>query len=123
MKKILFRLLKILLAIVLLLAFYHYKLVIYGVQQLKGQMHIIYNARDVNECLNDATVPDSIKQKLLLIRAIRKYAVDSLGLKDSKNYTTFYDQQNKPVLWVLTACEPFAMKAYQWYFPLLGNVS
>ncbi len=109
--------------LVLILTLVNLKLVIYGIQQLNGQLHIIYNARDVNECLEDKDVPDSVKQKLLLIREIRKYAVDSLGLKDSKNYTTFYDQQGKSVLWVLTACEPFAMKAYQWYFPFLGYVS
>lgn len=123
MSKVVKRVLKSILLIILLLAIYQYKLVIYGVQQLKGQLHIIYNARDVNDCLQDATVPDSVKRKLLLIREIRKYAVDSLGLKESKNYTTFYDQQGKPVLWVLTACEPFAMRAYEWYFPLLGKVS
>lgn len=123
MKKSIKHVLAFTLLVVLLIALYQYKLVIYGLQQLKGQMHIICNARDVNECLNDATVPDSIKQKLLLIGEIRRYAVDSLGLKDSKNYTTLYDQQSKPVLWVLTACEPFAMKAYEWNFPLLGAVS
>lgn len=123
MKQTVKRVLKILLLIVLLLAIYQFKLVMYGFQQLKGQLHIIYNARDVNECLQDPSVPDSVKQKLLLIGEIRKYAVDSLGLKDSKNYTTYYDQQGKPVLWVLTACEPFAMKAYEWYFPVIGSVS
>ena len=107
----------------LLAAVYHYKLVRYGYQQLKGQLHIIVNARPVSECLQDASVPDSIKQKLLFIGEVRKYAVDSLGLKDSKNYTTLYNQQNKPVLWVLTACQPLAMQAYLWHFPLLGAVS
>ena len=59
----------------------------------------------------------------MLIGEIKKFAVDSLGLKNTDNYTTFYDQQNKPVLWVLTASEPFTLKAYQWYFPMLGNVA
>ena len=27
------------------------------------------------------------------------------------------------MLWVLTASEPFSLKAYQWYFPFLGNVA
>lgn len=106
-----------------IIALWQYKLIIYGYQQLQGQLHIINNAREVTECLIDPLVPDSVKQKFLLINEIRRYAIDSLGLKDSKNYTTYYDQQGKPVLWVLTACKPFAMKAYQWYFPLLGMVS
>jgi predicted aminopeptidase len=96
--------------------------VIYGLRQLKGQLHIVWNARPVEEVLKDTTVSASIKAKLLLIGEIRKYAVDSLGLKPSKNYTTFYDQHNKPVLWVLTACDPLQLKPYEWKFPFLGNV-
>ena len=106
-----------------ILAFAYRNLISYGVAQLRGQLHIICNAHPVEEVMQDKNIPDSIKQKLLLIQEIRKYAVDSLGLKDSKNYTTYFDQKGKPVLWVITACEPFAMKAYQWHFPFLGDVS
>jgi predicted aminopeptidase len=72
--------------------------------------------------INPNLKPD-YKRKLLLIGEIKKYATDSLGLKNTDNYTTYYDQHNKPALWVLTACEPFSLKAYQWYFPFLGSVS
>lgn len=122
-KVILKRFLKFTLLLLILIAIAKYKLVIYGLQQLKGQLHIINNTREVSECLKDVNVHDSIKQKLLFIDEVRKFAVDSLGLKNSRNYTTYYDRQNKPVLWVITACEPFAMKAYEWYFPFLGSVS
>jgi predicted aminopeptidase len=50
-------------------------------------------------------LPGFLKQKLVLIQEIRRFAIDSLGINDSKNYTTVYDQQGKPVLWVVTACE------------------
>ncbi len=108
---------------ILIIAFAYRNLISYGIAQLRGQLHIIWNAQSVEEVLHDQQIPDSIKQKLVLIQEIRKYAVDSLGLKDSKNYTTFFDQKGKPVLWVITACEPFAMKAYLWNFPFLGDVS
>lgn len=102
---------------------YNYKLVSYGVSQLKGQLHILLNTRPVAEVLADKNFPDSLRQKLSLIADIRRFAIDSIGLHDSKNYTTLYDQKGKPVLWVITACEPFSMKAYEWTFPLLGAVS
>lgn len=104
-------------------ALFNYQLVIYGWNQLKGQVSILWNARPVEECLSDPAFPDSLKKKLLFIREVRQYATDSLGLNDSKNYTSLYDQHGKPALWVITACAPYALQAYEWKFPFLGAVS
>lgn len=101
----------------------NYKLALYGWAQLRGQLHIILAARPVEDCLKDPAFPDSLKKKLLFIADVRQYATDSLGLNNSKNYTSLYDQQGKPALWVLTACAPYAMQPYEWTFPLLGAVS
>jgi predicted aminopeptidase len=95
----------------------------YGLQQLQGQLSIVWNTRTISEVLKDTTTTDSIKVKLKLIEDIKRYAVDSLGLKESDIYSTFYDQKGKPSLWVLTATEPFKMKAYEWWFPFLGTTN
>lgn len=107
----------------LALLLFNIRLVIYGIEQLSGQMHIIRNAVPVELALKDETLSDSLKQKLRLIEEIRTFAFDSLGLKRNSNYTTFYNQQRKPVLWNVTGCEPFRLKAYHWWFPFLGHVS
>lgn len=98
------------------------KLVIYGLQQAKGQLHIVTNTRPIKEILNDPAVSDSVKNKLLYIEEVKQFAIDSLGLKASKNYTTFYDQHGKPLLWVVTAAEKYKLQPYEWKFPLLGRV-
>lgn len=123
MKKTIFKILKWTGIIFLVLLLFNIRLVIYGLEQLSGQMHIIRNAVPVELALKDETLSDSLKQKLRLIEEIRSFAFDSLGLKRNNNYTTFYNQQGKPVLWNVTGCEPFRLKAYHWWFPLLGNVS
>ncbi|MBK7966761.1 MAG: aminopeptidase [Bacteroidetes bacterium] len=102
---------------------FNFRLVNYGVAQLKGQLKILYDAEPIETKLSDATFPDSLKAKLRLIQEIKKFANDSLGLVVSKNYTKVYDQKGKPVLWVITASRAFSMKAYEWNFPFLGNVS
>ncbi len=109
------------LAIILILVIWNYKLLSYGIAQAYGQLNIIWNTRPVEEVLLDKTVPDSIKQKIELIIEIRKFAFDSLGIKKNENYTSFYDQKGKPILWVITACPPYEMKAYEWTFPILGR--
>ena len=109
----------------LLLMFFclkEYKLVIYGISQARGQCAIIRNAEPVEKVLGDASFPESLKEKLLLINKIKKYAVDSLGIKPSTNYETIYNQHDKPILKVVTACEPYSFKPFEWDFPVLGTV-
>jgi len=111
------------LMVVFLYASANTSLVIYGIDQGRGQLRIILNTKSVDVVLADPDIPDSVKTKLRLIASIKTFAIDSCGLKESSNYTTYFDQQGKPLLWVLTASEPFALKAREWKFPLLGNVS
>lgn len=117
-KKILWGLLVLL---TLLVAIYH-ELVFYGLAQAKGQLNIVWRARPVEHYLADPLFPDSLKQKLKLIQEVRKYAIDSLGLRNTKNYTTLFDQQGKDVLWVVTASKEFALEPKEWTFPILGSV-
>lgn len=126
MKKVLSLLRKIVLLVLLLLLLvilYHWEFVGYGSRQLYGQLRIIWKTEKVEQVLERENLPDSVRNKLLLIEEVRRFASDSLGLKNTASYTRFYDQQGQPVLKVLTASEAFALKAYEWDFPFLGKVS
>lgn len=100
----------------------YWDLVSYGFKQAQGQLHIVWNARPVKDFLEDPLFPDSLKNKLKLIEQVRRYAIDSLGLRDTKNYKTLYDQKGKEIMWVVTASEPFQLKQKEWVFPILGAV-
>jgi predicted aminopeptidase len=116
---------KIFLAVVVVLAIlivWNWSLVYYGIRQGIGQLEIVWNAKPVEEFLKDPAFPDSLKVKLRLIDEIRAFAIDSLGLKDTKNYKTLYDQKDKEVMWVVQACEPFALQPKVWHFPIVGTV-
>lgn len=119
-RKILKRMLLFVLLIVGALAFIYRNLISYGVSQAKGQLHIVWNARPVAQFMADPLFPDSLKRKLILINEVRAFAIDSLGLKDTRNYQTLYDQKGKEVMWVVTASERFRLEPYQWHFPILG---
>lgn len=108
--------------ITILLLIVYRDLVLYGFRQAKGQLYIVWNAKPVEEFLNDPAFADSLKTKLHLINEVRKYAIDSLGMKDTKNYKTLFDQKGNEIMWVVTASEPFRLKAKEWTFPVLGSV-
>ncbi len=111
------------LAVVFLVVLWNFQLLSYGVSQAYGQLSIIWNTRPVEEVLQDPAVADSVKQKIELINEIKQFAFDSLGIHRNKNYTSFFDQKGKPILWTVTACPPYEMKAYEWEFPILGSFS
>lgn len=101
----------------------YFRLVDYGFSQLSGQISIIRNTKPIEELLSNPAFPDSSKARLKLIGRIKQFAIDSLGLTPTENYSTFYDQKGKPLLMNLTAAEKFKLKAYTWNFPMLGRVS
>lgn len=118
MKQIGFFFLTILVAVVI----HNAALINYGLGQAVGQIKIVWNAVPIDEYLEREAVPDSIKQKLAFVNEVRSYAVNDLGLHDSDNYTTIYDQKGKPILWVVTGCKPFSFEPKVWKFPVLGSV-
>lgn len=108
--------------VLLVLVVWNWSLLIYGINQGIGQLNIVWNARPIEEVMNDPAFPDSLKQRLKLIDEVRKFAIDSLGLKDTDNYKTLFDQKGEELMWVVTACEPFQLKPKMWEFPVVGAV-
>jgi predicted aminopeptidase len=120
--KLIKRILLALLALVIVLVIVFWDLVSYGARQGYGQLNIVWNARPVEEFMADPAFPDSLKARLRLIDEVRKYAIDSLGLKDTENYKTLYDQKGKEIMWVVLASEPFKLQPKEWKFPVVGSV-
>lgn len=117
----LFRLFKWLLPAMLVFFLINCNTVFYGLEQGYHQLRIVVTAKPIEEYLKDNAYPDSLKKKIELISHIRKYAIDSLKLNDTKNYTTMYDQKGEPVLWVVVAAPEFEMEQYEWRFPFAGK--
>jgi len=116
-KKIIFAVLILLVS----LGIYYRELLSYGWMQARGQVGILMNVEDVQNVLADPAFPDSLKAKIRLIEEIKQFGVDSLGLAPSKNYTTFYNQHGKPLIWIITASERYRIKGYEWRFPIIGS--
>ncbi|MEQ9423031.1 MAG: aminopeptidase [Cyclobacteriaceae bacterium] len=103
------------------LVVWQWELLSYGLAQGKGQLKVVLEAKPVGHFLESPDFPDSLKMKLRLVKEIRQFAIDSLGINYTDNYTTLFDQQGEVTLWNLSACEAFELKAFEWHFPLLGS--
>lgn len=111
----------IILTVIFLIVLFNWSTVVYGFRQAKGQLSITFNTRSVEEVLQDSLIADSLKHKIQIVQEARKFAFEKLGLTQSNNYTTFYDQKGEVALWNLSASKEFALEPKLWSFPLLGS--
>lgn len=109
--------------LLVLMSSLNYTTVIYLCYQAKGQMHLLINTESFESYKAAHTLNEQQKANLELIHSVKKFSVDSLGYKPTSNFTKIYNQNNKTILWVITASEKFAIRPYLWKFPLIGNVS
>lgn len=101
----------------------HYPTSIYLLSQAKGQLAILQNTCSFDEFRRLSSLSAKERENLLLVEKIKTYSVDSLSYSPTHNFTRVYDQKKLPVLWVITACDPYAFKEYTWAFPIVGKVS
>jgi predicted aminopeptidase len=80
-----------------------------------------FRARDVEKVLADAGTPEQVRDFLLEASRIRRFAVDTLGLKENKNYTTYSESRRDFLAYVVSAAEPLALETRYWNYPFLGK--
>jgi predicted aminopeptidase len=101
----------------------YYRTSIYLLLQAKGQLLLLLQTQSIQSFEKAHTLSVKEMENLTLVKEIKKYSVDRLGYKATNNYTRIYDQKGKSILWVITASEPYELKAYKWNFPVVGEVS
>ena len=75
-RKIIKRILLAFLVAIIILVIAQWDLVRYGIEQGRGQMNIVWNAKPVEYFLESPVFPDSLKDKLRLINRVRQFAID-----------------------------------------------
>lgn len=110
-------------AVLLAYSLLYKNLIIYLGYQAKGQLSVLLNTETIIEYENQKHLTPQQKNNLQLIKLIKDFSVDSLGYQPTANFNSVYNQDQSPVLWVVTASEPFQLKEYFWDFPLLGRLS
>jgi predicted aminopeptidase len=70
---------------------------------------------------SEKTTPE-IKHKLELVQEAKKFAEEKLGLKRTRNYSSFVQLDGPYVSYVVQAAPAFELKPYLWKFPFVGAV-
>jgi len=83
---------------------------------------ILYHSQPLSEVLAQDGIDPALKGKILFIQEVKCFGEERLGLRRTKNYSTFVDTEG-PVLFVVTASEKDRLKLRSWSFPIIGKVT
>lgn len=95
----------------------------YYMQAARGQINIMHKRRPVDEVIQDADSPDALKERLVLVKAARRFSIDELYLPDNDSYRSYADLERDFVVWNVFAAPEFSLHPKQWCYPVVGCVS
>lgn len=94
-----------------------------GCYLLKQGFYIIrYNskAQSIDKMLGNSHISQNTKDFLLLVKEIRSYAFDSLGLIENDNYTRYVEIDKDYLVDVVSASDELAFNQHTWCYPFFG---
>lgn len=88
----------------------------------KEQSAIILGREKIEQVLNKPDIDSKTKDKLKLIREVRKFAIEELSLNEKGGFEYFTKLDRDEIGWNVSASESLALKSYTWWFPIAGTV-
>ena len=95
----------------------------YGWQALRGHLHVLAEARPLQEWLDDPTTGPALRDRLLLVQDIRSFASKELGLPDNRSYRSYADLKRPYAVWNVFAAPELSLQLDTWCFPVVGCIS
>jgi predicted aminopeptidase len=94
----------------------------YYIHSAYHQSKLAHSRQPIAEVLQSDKVTDAQKAKLRLVQDVKAFGEEKLGLKKSKNYTSYVQLQDNYVTYIVQAAYAFELKPYLWHFPFVGDV-
>ncbi|MFT3764598.1 MAG: aminopeptidase [Minicystis sp.] len=86
-----------------------------------GQIDIMLRARDLDETVADARVPQRTRDLLGQVATIKKFG-EKNSLRPTGSYHRYVELDRHVVVWVVTAADPLRFHSRTWWFPIVGRV-
>jgi predicted aminopeptidase len=91
----------------------------YG-QAAEGQFELLSSREDIAQLLADPDTPGTLRARLETVLSVRDYAVETLGLPQSRSYTVYADLGRAAPVWSVVAAPEYAVEPRRWCYPLVG---
>ena len=95
----------------------------YGLQIVNGHFHVLSKSDLVDELIKKPTTSDLLKQKLLLAKSAKVFAIENLKLPANSSYSRYTNLGREAVVWNVVVANEFSLELETWCFPIAGCVS
>ncbi len=86
------------------------------------EMKILAGRTPLQEVIEDPSTDEATRNKLLLTRQARAFAIHMLDLDAGDSYTTFSRVDTDVLAWIISAAYPDRLESKTWWFPIVGRV-
>jgi predicted aminopeptidase len=87
-----------------------------------NQMSLLSSRVPMEKALQDPSLTEEQKRKLLLAGKVREFSEKELHLRVTKNYTTFVKLDRPYVTYVVSAAPKWELKHHLWSYPFVGEM-
>lgn len=94
----------------------------YIVKSAVSQTELLMSRVPIEKALDDPKVSDEEKRKLRLAQDARRFAETELGLKKTKNYTSYVHLDRPYVTYVVSAAPRTELTHHLWRYPMVGRL-
>ncbi len=95
----------------------------YYAQSVTGQLALLASRTSIDEVVGDPRTPGVVRDKLVLILALRRFASQALDLPHNGSYSTYVHVDRRYVAWNVFATPEFSLAPLNWCFPVAGCLS
>ena len=92
-------------------------------QAIGGHLELLRKREPIEDVVADPAVDPKLQTTLTRIAAMRRFAVDELGLPSNDSYTSYVALDRPYVVWNVVATEEFSVEPRRWCFPFAGCVA
>ncbi|HUN81220.1 MAG TPA: aminopeptidase [Phycisphaerae bacterium] len=86
-----------------------------------GELRSLSHSHSIDHLLAGGRVTNETASKLELVRRVRLYARDRIGMKVGRAYTTFEEDAKGPVAYAVSGARKDKLEPHEWNYPIIGK--
>ena len=95
----------------------------YVMQAAVGQADVLSRSEPIEDVIADPQTPEPVRARLDLAEQARAFAVQELGLPESRSFRKYADLERPYAVWNVVATAEFSVEPRRWCFPVAGCVA
>ena len=89
----------------------------------RGHLAVMQQRVDIDDLLADGTTDTALRERLLLVKEIRRFSVERLQLPQNDSYLSYVELDRSWLIKNLFAAPEFSTRLHQWCYPIIGCAS